>query len=121
VLRRLSELNHQRYEEEVAQGLHSDTGARAPRRTSRVESTQPSLDFGPRPTEATHDESPATAVLDFLRTHPGWHARADILAATSITDRQWNVAIATLISDGNVERQGERRGARYRIFDEAGR
>jgi hypothetical protein len=121
VLRRLSDLNHQRYEEEVTRGLHADTGARAPRRASRVESTQPSLDFGARPTAAAHDESPATAILDFLRAHPGWHAKADILAATSITDRQWNVAIATLISDDNVERQGERRGARYRIFDEAGR
>jgi len=120
-LRRLSELNRQRYEEEVARGLHADRGTRTPRRASRVEPTQTSLDFGARPTAAAHDESPATAILDYLRTHPGWHAKADILAATDITDRQWNVAIATLISDGNVERQGERRGARYRIFDEAGR
>jgi hypothetical protein len=114
VLRRLSELNRQRYEEEVARGLHADRGARTPRRASRLESTQPSLDFGARPTAAAHDESPATAVLDFLRTHPGWHAKADILAATGITDGQWNAAITALLADGQVERQGERRGARYR-------
>lgn len=35
VLRRLSELNHQRYEEEVAQGLHRSGGARASSRTRR--------------------------------------------------------------------------------------
>jgi len=114
VLRRLSELNRQRYEEEVARGLHADTEARTPRRASRVESTQPSLDFGARPTAAAHDESPATAVLDFLRTHPGWHPKADVLAATGITDGQWNPAITALLADGQVERQGERRGARYR-------
>jgi hypothetical protein len=115
VLRRLSELNRQRYEEEVARGLHADRGARTPRRASRLESTQPSLDFGARPTAAAHDESPATAVLDFLRTHPGWHAKADVLAVTGITDGQWNAAITALLADGQVERQGERRGARYRV------
>lgn len=35
VLRRLSELNRQRYEEEVAQGLHGNNGARTPSRTRR--------------------------------------------------------------------------------------
>lgn len=115
VLRRLSELNRQRYEEEVARGLHGNTRARAPRRASRVESTQPSLDFDSLPTSAAHCGSPATAILDFLRTCPGWHAKADILAATGITDGQWNTAIADLLADGQVERQGERRGARYRL------
>lgn len=36
-------------------------------------------------------------------------------AATGLTDGQWNVAITDLILDGIVERQGERRGVRYRI------
>jgi len=115
VLRRLSELNRQRYEEEVARGLHADRGKRTPRRASRVEPTQTSLDFGARPTAAAHDESPPTAILDFLRAHPGWHAKAEVLAATGITDGQWNAAITALLADGQVERQGERRGARYRV------
>jgi hypothetical protein len=67
----------------------------------------------------TNGRDPTGEILDFLRTHPGWHAKADILAATGITDRQWNTAISPLISDGNVERQGERRGARYRFVGEA--
>lgn len=61
------------------------------------------------------DGSPATAILGFLSTRDGWHAKADVLAATGITDGQWNAAIADLISSGSVERQGEKRGARYRI------
>src|SRR6218665_520809 len=48
VLRRLSELNHQRYEEEVAQGLHGNATSRTStpkhRRTS-ADFPQPSLDF----------------------------------------------------------------------------
>ena len=56
----------------------------------------------------------AVVILGFLSAHDGWHAKADVLAATSITDGQWNAAIADLIAVGRVERQGERRGARYR-------
>jgi hypothetical protein len=52
-----------------------------------------------------------------LKAHPGWHAKADVLAATGITDGQWNVAITDLISRGRVERQGERRGTRYRLIE----
>ena len=49
-------------------------------------------------------------VVEYLKTHAGWHAKSDILAATRITDGQWNAATADLISGGKVERQGERRG-----------
>lgn len=51
LLRRLSELNRQRFEEEVAQGLHGSTvtrsTARAPsrRRASSADSAQPAFDF----------------------------------------------------------------------------
>ena len=114
VLRRLSELNHQRHEEEVAQGLHGAGGARTTRRAARAAPAQPSLDFDARvTTTAANGATPATAILRFLRTHDGWHAKADVLAATGITDGQWNAAITDLVARGLVERQGERRGARY--------
>jgi len=119
VLRRLTELNHQRYEEEVAQGLHGGTAARMPRRVRRTETVQPSLDLDARPARAQHGMSPAAAILDFLRAHPGWHAKSDILAATGITDGHWNAAIAELLAGGRIERQGERRGARYRATNDA--
>ncbi len=115
VLRRLSELNHQRYEEEVSKGLHSSSGTRAPRRATGTALTQPSLDFEPRVAATVNDATPASAILSFLGAHDGWHAKADVLAATGITDGQWNAAISDLISGGRVERQGDRRGARYRI------
>ncbi|WP_324623180.1 Eco57I restriction-modification methylase domain-containing protein [Delftia lacustris] len=132
VLRRFAELNRQRYAEEVAQGLHDSkaTGtATRKSRTQRTETTpvkQSSFGFDVAPANEGHDlkaaepradyrAGPAHAIVDYLKARPGWHAKSDILAATRITDRQWNAATADLISSGRVERQGERRGARYRI------
>ena len=113
VLRCLSELNHQRYEEEVAQGLHGTGGVRNQRRATRTASTQPSLNFEAQPVATKHGATAATAILGFLSTHEGWHAKADILSATGISDGQWSALIADLIAGGKVERRGEKRGARY--------
>lgn len=130
VLRRLSELNRQRYEEEVAQGLHGNTAPRTStpkRRRTSADVPQPSLDFGTLPANEGHylkvaeprpdyRAGPAHAIVEHLKAHPGWHAKSDILAATGITDGQWNTAINELLASGKVERQGERRGARYRVL-----
>jgi len=118
VLQRLSELNRTRYEEEVARGLHVDAPQRASTRAPRASSAasaQPSFDFETIAATVIDGETPATEILGFLRAHDGWHAKAEVLAATGITDGQWNAAIADLIAGSRVERQGERRGARYRI------
>lgn len=134
LLRRLSELNRRRYEEEVAQGLHVDATPRASARTPRASRVakaapaQPSLDFEGIPVNdgqclraaepgANYHAGPVYIIVEHLKARPGWHAKADILAATGITDGQWNAAIADLIARGRVERQGERRGARYRSIE----
>lgn len=134
VLRRLSELNRQRYEEEVARGLHDSRAAgtvtRRPRalRTETTSVRQSSFGFDIAPANegryfkaaeprADYRAGPAHAIVDYLKAHPGWHGKSDILAATGITNGQWNSAIAELLADGRVERQGERRGARYRGKD----
>jgi hypothetical protein len=136
VLRRLSELNRQRYEEEVARGLHgsraTDTVTRRPR-TLRIETTsvrQASFGFDiasanegrylkAAEPSAGYRAGPAHAIVEHLKTRPGWHGKSDILAATGITDGQWNAAIAELLAGGRIERQGERRGARYRATNDA--
>ncbi|MBL8264059.1 MAG: ATP phosphoribosyltransferase regulatory subunit [Xanthomonadaceae bacterium] len=123
VLSRLLELNHQIYDEEFAQGLHGDTTSRAltrAQRTSRITgatTAQPSFDFEAGIADSANDVTPATAILGFLRARDGWHAKAEVIAATGITDGQWNVVIADLIAGGKVERQGERRGTRYRLIE----
>ncbi|EKY4110970.1 hypothetical protein RCP98_002672, partial [Pseudomonas aeruginosa] len=134
VLLRLSELNRQRYEEELAQVLHGEakprTSSRAPRtrRIPNAATFQSSLDFDANPANegrylkvaeppADYRAGPVRAIVEYLSTHPGWHAKASILAVTGITDGQWNVAIADLISRGRVERHGERRGTRYQLIE----
>jgi hypothetical protein len=133
VLRRLSELNRQRYEEEVTQGLHGEAesgiSTRIPRarRSASAATAQPALDFDAIPANqgeylkvaeprAAYRARPVHAIVEYLSARTGWHAKADVLAATGITDGQWNTTIADLIADGKVERQGERRGTRYRIL-----
>lgn len=129
VLRRLSELNRQRYEEEVAKGLHSDSTPRSSSRTRRPASadfSQSALELDVIPANegqylkvaeprAQYQIGPAHAIVEYLKAHSGWHAKADILAATRITDGQWNATVADLIAGGMVQREGERRGARYRL------
>lgn len=120
VLARLSELNHQRYLEEFAHDVRSEVTPRATRRASRVghtpdETLQSSLDFGTTHTEETRQ--PEQAIVDYLTLRPGWQSKADVVAAIGITDSQWNVAIAELLASGRIERQGERRGAKYRITE----
>lgn len=121
VLHRLAALNRQRYEEEVAKGLH---GSASRPRSSRVQRRradvleQQGLNFDdiPTTTRAGSLSDARTTILDHLRSQPDWYAKADILSATSIPDSQWNALISDLIARGEVERQGERRGARYRAI-----
>ena len=61
------------------------------------------------------DATPAERILGWLRERPGWHARADVLAELGdLSAAQWNEAIRELVSFGEVERRGEKRGTRYR-------
>ncbi|MEX3919406.1 type IIL restriction-modification enzyme MmeI [Paraburkholderia sp. BR10872] len=134
VLRRLSELNRRCYEEEVAQGLHGSktTAAAMPRsrtkRTKKTPTQQSSLEFDDVPanegrhlkaieSRADYRVRPVHAFIEYLKAHDGWHAKADILTATGVGDDEWNAVIAYLLARGLVERQGERRGVRYRLIE----
>jgi hypothetical protein len=44
-------------------------------------------------------------------------SKAGVLAASGVTDSQWNAAIKVLLADGAVTLTGDRRGARYRLAD----
>jgi hypothetical protein len=127
VLCRFAELNRQRYQADVDQGLHHGNEARAksvPRPKFAGTASQPSFEFGdsaanqalyPMAAEPHRSyASPATAILGFLTTRAGWHSKSDILVATGSPDKQWNAAINELIAARKVERQGEKRGTRYR-------
>jgi hypothetical protein len=141
ILDRLAQLNRERYDEEVKQGLHSDK--RAPRsstpaappsptrlekrsRPKPPEPQQPTLfDLDPEPeqepqrkvaepTTPYHPASPPTRLLTWLASNPGWHGKAEILEGSAVEREDWKKAIDGLLEAGKVDREGERRGARYR-------
>ncbi|MBK9176617.1 MAG: hypothetical protein IPM46_09845 [Flavobacteriales bacterium] len=57
----------------------------------------------------------AQAVLLYLQTHAGWHGKSAVLSAIGIDDGLWNAAIKSLLEEGKVEKEGEKKGARYRV------
>ena len=65
--------------------------------------------------DATHTATAVNSIAAYFKQHPGWHAKSDVLAATSIDTGLWYAAIKALLEQGLVERMGEKKGARYRV------
>ena len=145
VLRRLARLNKERYEEKVRQGLHGTKAAAKPKRTPKKPSSSqkivllfPSTAYPaaggsqadlPKAAEARatyhtgerskqRDEDHARAIVDFLESNTGWHAKIAIFAATGVPPNRWNAMINELLAEGRVVRQGERRRTKYSIDEE---
>ncbi|MBS1943341.1 MAG: restriction endonuclease subunit S [Bacteroidetes bacterium] len=72
----------------------------------------------PKHAPATGQGSAEAAIHNWLQAHPGLHARSAILAGTGVAATAWNAAIKQLLEAGQVERQGEKKGARYRGVNE---
>lgn len=145
VLHRLAQLNKERYEEEVAQGLHpkakGEKRKTIPKKKSRsakiyeipsfeerdipkaAEPDSPQMDIftdpSPRVTKGNQwGREPIDQILAWLEAHPGWHGKAEIVAGSGIDEADWKKAIDELREEGFVERQGERRGAQYRATND---
>lgn len=89
--------------------------ARAPRAAAPRRAT-PSEEPAPPPTprnRGTISEETLAAIQEALVRFPQGAAKADVLEATNLTDAAWNTAIQVLLDRGEVERRGEKRGARY--------
>ncbi|MBI5488803.1 MAG: hypothetical protein HY905_15820 [Deltaproteobacteria bacterium] len=177
VLRRLLALNHERYAEEVAAGLHdgkkgrqkvteddgaadapepaetelpkkrsvrafalthpegdpqlglfgaavpgpapavggkAEDGAVAEPKTTGVQSPPNSTAKPVSVLEAVRLSQDAAAVLTALDEMGDWRSKAEVAAALGIEARAWNAAISELLARGEVERQGQKRGTRYR-------
>ncbi len=70
------------------------------------------LDPPPADPRVAHPPRDADAMQ--LDGHPGWHARAAVLADVALTEAEWNQVTGVLAETGEVERKGEKRGTRYR-------
>ena len=129
VLRRLSELNRMRYEEEVAQGLHTDAVPRASIRAVRtglaasVAAVQPALDFGgvtSNQSEAGNrlpqgnqwGEKASDQILAWLEAHTGWFGKQAIVSGCGVDAKDWDTAIAELLGDEFIENHAD--GSRWR-------
>lgn len=123
VLRRLSDLNKRRHDQEVEErpAAVADRSGRSRRGPSTNLLGQGELSFGAAaqkpPGSANSSNSAADKILAHLKACRSWLSKSDILAYVDIPDGQWNAAITDLLARGTVERQGERRGARYRISE----
>ena len=62
---------------------------------------------------ATTGPNPIPYVLDWLRTHPGPHAPAQILAATGFDRDLWPLIRPALAEDPNITVTGRKRGTKY--------
>ncbi|PMY73088.1 MULTISPECIES: Eco57I restriction-modification methylase domain-containing protein [unclassified Pseudomonas] len=125
VLRRLSALNRQRYEEEVAQGVYGTASVPrlSPIKLSQVAlPEQQGLDFGDasnsRNSLVGKSLDAETIILNHLRKQLDWHSKAQILSVTGISQSQLNSSINELIARGVVERQGERGSMKFRALVE---
>jgi len=131
VLRRLSELNRQRYEEEVEAGLHSDASPRKAKTDSRRQSVpkkaaastvQAGFDFGDSPSKSSSAPSSSASnqwgnkapdqILTWLEAHTGWFTKLAILTGSGAEPGAWNDALSELLADDFVETHAD--GQRWR-------
>ncbi len=120
VLDRLLELNHQRYAEEVAQGLHDkkNTKKKTSRKKKSADEKQTNF-IDDLAATATAPGDPTQAILDALAAAGEPLPKSQLLAATGIPTNQWNGIIRRLIDSGAVTKTGERRGTRYSLVRES--
>ncbi|MCG8086115.1 MAG: restriction endonuclease [Candidatus Thiodiazotropha taylori] len=137
VLRRLSRLNKERYEEEVEKGLHAKKkpkkkAAAKKKATAKVyeipeyqerelpkvaEPSQMDL-LGDVPEPADRGagnqwgNNPVDQILAWLEANSGWHAKQVILNGCQAEPGSWNGAIEELLKEGFVEADGDT--SRYR-------
>jgi hypothetical protein len=57
----------------------------------------------------------AAAILECLGRSATPLGRAEILAETGITDIDWTTTIRSLVGEGRVIQEGQKRGTKYRL------
>jgi hypothetical protein len=84
----------------------------------RVSTAPRSGNPGPDSRPSTGSSAPDPAVLDAVRqaiaSSQGGISKSEVLAATGLTDAQWNLAINALLTEGTVTKTGAARGTLYR-------
>jgi hypothetical protein len=66
---------------------------------------------------AGSDEGALESVRQAIAAAGGSAGKTEVLAATGLTDAQWNLAIAALLAAGTVTKTGAARGTRYHLVN----
>jgi hypothetical protein len=127
VLRRLAELNRQRYRNEIDQGLHKRKPQRSKtpvtRKKKAAAAKQPRFNFGMEATQSmTVQENQEVVnqwgttapdqILAWLEAHPGWFSKQAVLTGCGADSPYWDFAIAELLGDESIEAHAD--GKRWR-------
>lgn len=122
ILHRLAELNRERYQEEVDQGLHGDVKPDKKPKPSKPRKASPKtaeLSMGldlPEPPQPTSNDK-KDALLAFLRTRPGRHGRGNLFGVRRMSSAEFSTAMDELISEGLVVREGTAPNETYMISE----
>lgn len=123
--RRLLVLNHQQHAVELESGVRPSVRPKK-KKTLHIAGFSPSekqVDLFDlevvegQSNQASHASSP---IVDYLKNRTGWHSKDAILSGSGFPENRWNAAIRELLERGEIERQGERRGAKYRLAETQG-
>ena len=127
ILRRFAELNRQRYQDEIAQGLHSGSPKKSKTPVARKKKSaaveQPSFDFGVETASSVAiqmgkevvNQWGSTApdqILAWLEAHTGWFTKQAILTGCGAETGTWNDALSKLLRDEFIEAHAD--GNRWR-------
>jgi hypothetical protein len=122
ILHRLAELNRERYQEEVEQGLHGDVKPVNKPRPSKPKKTSPKtaelsmgLDLPEPPQPSSNDKK--HALLTFLRSRPGRHGRGNLFGVRRMTITEFSSAMEELVSEELVVRDGTAPNETYMISE----
>lgn len=118
ITKRLLILNHNYHEVELRaiSGKHTTRGETSEKlkRTNKVNVQQGAGLFDSLSHSKELGGTADQALLNYLLAVDAWLAKDDILTGSGVPTSQWQSTINQLLADGLVERQGERRGAKYR-------
>ncbi|MCC7280697.1 MAG: BREX-1 system adenine-specific DNA-methyltransferase PglX [Chromatiaceae bacterium] len=93
------------------------SSGRAPVR--RAPTAPRSDNAGPGSRPATGSVAPDPAMLDAVKqaiaAAQGAISKSEVLAATGLTDAQWNIAINAWLAEGTITKTGAARGTRYHL------
>jgi len=122
ILHRLAELNRERYQEEVDQGLHGNVKPEKkpkPSKPNRASPKAAELSMGldlPEPSQPTADDK-KDALLTFLRARPGRHGRGNLFGVRRMSSAEFSMAMDELVSEGLVVRDGAAPNETYMISE----